>query len=73
MKRSASQDEQDPGTQKKRMAVEWWDVRFHHTERLTRMKREFGNRVQRPSSIMLMNLDFILEGFRELSHFSKQG
>ena len=28
MKRSASQGEQDPGTQKKRMAVEWWKSGF---------------------------------------------
>ena len=45
MKRSASQGEQDPGTQKKCMAVEWWKSGFitHHTERLRRMKRESAN------------------------------
>lgn len=72
MKRSASQDEQDPGTQKKHMAVEWWEV-VCHTERLTRMKREFGNRVQKALKYNANELGLYLRGFRELSHFSKQG
>lgn len=69
MKISASQDEQDPGTHSSGVKSGFLTPREAHKDE----KEIWKHRVQRSSSIMLMNLDFILEGVRELSHFSKWG